>query len=232
MIQKLIQFSLPMTAVMFLIGCSGKHPSSDSFTDSRDGRTYKTVTIGTQIWMAENLQATQYRDGSPIPMLLENKDWTTDTSGAYCYYNHSFRNSNAYGMLYNGAAILNPKKLAPSGWHIPSDTEWQTLIDFLGGDQAAGNKLKSGDHLSWNDEDGATNESGFAALPAGTRECHKLITGITSSYEGLGMRTVFASGTGYGHQLVWTREIQHKLPSVTRAPGGGLNGISVRCIKN
>ena len=232
MFAKLIPYYLTVCIAFLFSSCSGTNSSSDSFSDARDGKTYKTIKIGSQIWMAENLQATQYRDGSPIPMLMENKDWTSDTNGAYCYYHHSNRNAKTYGLLYNGAAILNPKKIAPAGWHIPSDAEWQTLIDFLGGDKTAGGKLKSDDNNLWNDNTGATNESGFNALPAGMRECHTLVTGITSSYEGLGIRTFFASSTEWGNKLVWTRELQNLNPGVIRAHGGGFSGISVRCIKD
>jgi uncharacterized protein (TIGR02145 family) len=225
-------FLISATVILLFTACSGKDSSSDTFSDSRDGKTYKTVKIGNQVWMAENLQATQYRDGTPIPMLMDNKDWTGDTSGAYCYYNHSYKNSKTYGLLYNRGAILNPKKLAPAGWHIPSDTEWQTLVDFLGGEKEAGGKLKSDDHSLWNENVGANNQSGFSALPAGSRASHKLITGLTSNYEGLGLRTFFASVSEKGNKIIWVRDLQNLNPWVNRTQGDGVSGISVRCIKD
>jgi uncharacterized protein (TIGR02145 family) len=228
MMYKNIFVVIGTVVMLFFTGCS----SPDTFTDPRDGKSYKTVQIGKQVWMAENLQATQYRDGTPIPMLMDNKDWIADTSGAYCYSNHSYKMAKTYGMLYNGAAILNPRKLAPAGWHIPSDSEWQTLVDYLGGEKEAGGKLKEADDKLWNENTGATNESGFSALPAGSRECHALITGVTSSYEWIGLRAFFASSTEWGNKIVWVRDLQNLNASVNRAHGGGHNGISVRCVKD
>jgi uncharacterized protein (TIGR02145 family) len=137
----------------------------------RDGNVYKTITIGTQTWMAENLRTTTYNDDKPIPNVSDPIAWASLLSGAYCNYKDTSDVDfiATYGRLYNWYAI-NTGKLAPQGWHVPSKAEFTTLINFLGGDAVAGGKLKETGTTHWlspNTE--ATNESGFSALPSGYR---------------------------------------------------------------
>ncbi len=130
-----------------------------------DGNVYTTVRIGNQWWMAENLRVTYYRNGTEIPNVTDDIDWGNLSTGAYCYYPS---NAATYGYLYNWYAVIR-SDLAPAGWHVPTDEEWNTLNNFLGSD--AGKKLKS--TTGWNDYNGAsgngTDDYGFAALPAGYR---------------------------------------------------------------
>lgn len=143
--------------------------NSGTFTDAKDGHFYKWVKIGTQIWMAENLKATIYNDGSSIPNVTDNKAWKKLKQGAYCWYNNDDSNENIYGALYNWYAV-NTGKLAPNGWHVPTDAEWTTLTTFLGGETVAGGKLIETGTTHWQSPiTGATNEFGFTALPAGYR---------------------------------------------------------------
>ena len=197
-----------------------------------DGNIYHTVKIGTQTWMLENLKTTKYSDGTTIPVLRENKLWINDGIGACCYYNNDTANLKVYGLLYNALAILNPRKLAPKGWHIPSDKEWQTLIDYLGGEKVAGGKLKEKGNKHWKENIDATNKSGFTALPAGFRDCFIQVTGKNSCYDWLGLRTLFASSTVWGDKIIWVRDLQNINSMVIRKHGGGCSGISVRCIKD
>lgn len=140
-----------------------------------DGNVYHTVTIGTQTWMVENLKTTRYNDGSSIPNVTENTQWGNINTGAYCYYNNEPSYNNTYGKLYNWYAV-NTGKLAPTGWHIPSDDEWLTLINYLGGASVAGGKMKTTGNITdgtglWETpNNGATNSSGFTALPSGYRD--------------------------------------------------------------
>ncbi len=128
-----------------------------------DGNVYETVKIGDQVWMAENLKTKHYRDGSDIPEVIDDNEWTSLTIGAYCNYNEEY-----YGLLYNWYAVNDYRGLAPDGWHIPSETEWKTLINYLGGEEIAGAKLKS--IYYWNSPNtDADNSSGFTALPGGFR---------------------------------------------------------------
>jgi uncharacterized protein (TIGR02145 family) len=140
-----------------------------SLTD-QDGNIYKTVTIGTQVWMAENLKTTKYRNGEAIPNVTDNTEWENLTTGAYCNYDNDSKRINTYGQLYNWYAVSDNRNIAPTGWHVATDAEWTTLYNYLGGGSAAGDKLKETGTIHWyitNSE--ATNESGFTALPGGFR---------------------------------------------------------------
>lgn len=154
----------------------------DGVTDI-DGNKYITVIIGDQEWMAENLRTTRYNDGASIPTGHTNEQWTNLNTGAYAIYPHSQidrLNSDAevleaYGALYNWYAV-ETGNLCPTGWHVPTDTEWTTLTDYLGGEIVAGGKLKStrtdpDTHPRWKSPNtGATDEYGFSALPGGRRD--------------------------------------------------------------
>ena len=143
--------------------------SYENMTD-QDGNIYKTVTIGTQTWMAENLRTTKYNDGTDINEVTNDLAWYSTTSAAYCNYNNtsSFDLIATYGRLYNWYAV-NTGKLAPEGWHVPNDAEWLTLINYLNANPYAAKKLKEWGNMHWNVSDLGTNESGFTALPGGYR---------------------------------------------------------------
>ncbi|HEX3006203.1 MAG TPA: fibrobacter succinogenes major paralogous domain-containing protein [Bacteroidales bacterium] len=137
----------------------------------KDSITYKTIKIGSQTWMAENLRTTRYNDGSMITDVTDNSLWKNTNAGAYCTYNNT-KNSDSiatFGRLYNWYAV-NTGKLAPKGWHVPTSTDWIMLIDYLG-DDAAANKLFETGVTHWaGPNSGATNESGFTILPGGYRD--------------------------------------------------------------
>jgi len=153
-------------------------PGSGPPTDF-DGYVYTSVTIGTQVWMTENLKTTHYNDGTAIPNVTVTADWAAQTSGAYCNYNNNAVTAAVYGKLYNWYVVDNNvaskvasnggKNVCPIGWHAPSEAEWVTLINYIGG-SAAGGKLKETGTSHWlNPNTGATNTSGFTALPGGIR---------------------------------------------------------------
>jgi uncharacterized protein (TIGR02145 family) len=154
--------------LVLLIFSFGIKKSISQVTDI-DGKTYKTIIIGTQEWMTENLNVEHYRNGDPIPQVKDADEWAQLTSGAWCYYENKSENGTTYGKLYNWYAVNDPRGLAPKGWHIPDDSEWTILSDNLGGDSAAGGKLKA-TTLWISPNTGATNESGFTAYPGGSRE--------------------------------------------------------------
>lgn len=137
----------------------------------QDGNVYKTITIGTQTWMAENLRSTKFRDGTVIPNICYG-EWNIHETGVYCSYNNT---TDAvfiatYGRLYNWYTVTNSHNIAPEGWHVPNDAEWTTLITQLGGEKAAGGKMKETGTTHWvTPNTGATNESGFTGLPGGLR---------------------------------------------------------------
>jgi uncharacterized protein (TIGR02145 family) len=134
-----------------------------------DGNIYKTIQIGSQVWMAENLRVTKFRNGSNIQQIDKNWD-DTDTLGAYCYFKNHSSYVTTFGLLYSYYAIVNSQKLCPTGWHVPDENEWTILETDLGGPSVAGGKLKESGTTHWLvPNDGATNESGFTALPGGNR---------------------------------------------------------------
>jgi uncharacterized protein (TIGR02145 family) len=191
-----------------------------------DGNTYKTVTIGTQVWMAENLNVEHYSNGDPIPQVQDKDEWSKLTTGAWCYYENKTSNGKTYGKLYNGFAVYDPRGLAPEGWHIPSDSEWTQLTDFLGGKEVAGGKLKA--TILWNDpNEGATNSSGFTAFPGGFRDYY-------GYFGSIGEYGFFWSSSEYVIDLVfvWSRNLNHYDSEVFRYYGEMARGISVRCVKD
>jgi uncharacterized protein (TIGR02145 family) len=187
-----------------------------------DGNVYKTVKIGSQFWMLENLKTAHYSDGSPITELELKTPWADAKTGAWCYYQSNDGNNPTYGKLYNWYAVTDKRKLCPTGWHVPSDDEWTLLTDYLGGDQAAGGKMKA--TTLWNDPNtDADNSSGFTALPAGTR-----------SYDGtfylLGFSGLFWSSTEDGSNTAWYRYLYSNFSKVFRNYNGKGSGLSVRCV--
>ena len=191
-----------------------------------DGNVYNAVTIGTQTWMTENLKTTRYRNGDPIPTGLSDTDWENTTSGAFAIYNNDDVNNTTYGKLYNWFAVSDNRNLSPAGWHVATDAEWTTLITYLGGESVAGGKLKEAGTDHWNSPNtGATNESGFKALPAGQRGWYGPFNDLRvygywwSTSEGFG-------GGSWGWSMVNSENIVKRL-NYTQ-----LCGFSVRCLKD
>jgi uncharacterized protein (TIGR02145 family) len=188
-----------------------------------DGNKYATIRIGNQTWMAENLKVTRYNDGTEIPHVRE-QSWSS-IGEARSFYNLNIANNEIYGTLYNGNTVLTGK-ICPTGWHVPNDDEWWTLIDYLGGPPVAGGKLKSTTNLWESPNTGATNSSGFSALPGGFREY--------SSFVNLGYTGSFWTSTeaigGLRHRYLANDDV-----SIIRTQYGVSKsslGYSCRCIKN
>ena len=145
-----------------------------------DGNTYKTVIIGTQTWMAENLKVGKYNDGTAIPNVTDKTQWQNTTSGAWDYFYYDFyvdpTNPEKFGKLYNGYVVSSDKNVCPTGWHLPSTSEWKILTEYLGGNDLAGGKLKETGSVNWLFNVGATNSALFNARPGGMRDneggCH------------------------------------------------------------
>ena len=129
-----------------------------------------STTICDQTWMVKNLDVDHYRNGDPIPQVTDPDAWAALTTGAWCYYFNDPANGAIYGKLYNWYAVNDPRGLAPTGWHVPTDAEWVTLVNCLGGEYIAGGKLKEIGTTHWLDPNiEATNETGFTALPGNRR---------------------------------------------------------------
>ncbi len=205
--------------------------SSIDIVKDIDGNVYKTVKIGNQWWMAENLKVTHYRNGDEIPNIIDDEEWDSET-GACCNYNNDTTNVEVYGRLYNWFAQNDSRKISPEGWHIPTDKEWQELVDYLGGDTLAGGKMKStgtiesGDGQWREPNEGATNESGFSALPGGYRYSHGV-------FDSEGITPYFWSATQNSGGTAWYRYLYHGNTIVYRHDSGWKQaGYSIRCIKD
>jgi uncharacterized protein (TIGR02145 family) len=146
-----------------------------SMTD-QEGNVYKTIVIGTQEWMAENLNTSIYRNGDSIPTNLDDATWQYTTSGAWAYYNNDASYACPYGKLYNWYACVDSRQLCPVGWHVPNYPEWTVLTNYLGGESVAGGKMKTtgtieaGTGLWYSPNQDATNSSGFSGAPGGFRD--------------------------------------------------------------
>jgi uncharacterized protein (TIGR02145 family) len=149
----------------------GNNNPSTTITD-KDGNVYTSVTIGTQVWMVENLKTTKYNYGTEIPNVTDNTEWSNLTTPAYCWYDNDITKKTPFGALYNFYAV-NTGTLCPTGWHVPSNTEWTTLFNYAGGLAVAGGKLKETGTTHWNAPNtGATDEYGFKYLPGGLRDSY------------------------------------------------------------
>jgi len=212
----------------FLVGGVSACPAS---VNDVEGNVYPTVSIGGQCWMAENLQATQYRDGTVIPTGLSDADWSTTSFGAMALYNNDPANVALYGRLYNSFAVADVRAICPVGWHVPSDAEWTVLTDTLGGEAVAGGSMKVPGTLDlgtgpWvNPNIGATNASGFNGLPGGLR-------GAPGNYQWLQFFGYWWTSTPSTTLTVYYRGLDHDKESATRSVGNDNNGFSVRCLKD
>jgi len=192
-----------------------------SFTDSRDGKVYKTVKIGTQTWMAENLDVSFFNNGDVIPEFKTDKEWIKSGNPAWCYYDNNPDNGNKYGKLYNWYAVNDKRGLAPKGWHIATENEYKTLI-FTADDD--GNALKS--NGQGKGEGAGTNTSGFSALLGGYRWRY-------GDFNKLAYEAEFWSSTGNGNvEIANYIYLNFDDNKITLAARYSECGYSVRCIKD
>ena len=204
-------------------------PPSSGFTScgdsvSFDGYMYPTVSIGSQCWFKENLRNDTYNDGTAIPGNLDNSTWTTTTAGAQTVYDQGSAdeatNLATYGRLYNWYAVTDAAGLCPTGWHVPTDTEWTALETHLGLSSVAGDMLKAASP-TWD----GTNSSGFSALPGGYRNS------ISGGFDGLGSYGSWWSSSPSG-SVARSRDLYSGISDVFRTTGGVRSGFSVRCLQN
>jgi len=203
-----------------------KSNSNSMVVNDIDGNVYKTITIGSQTWMAENLKTTRYRNGDKIQSVLEPNDWANLKTGALCYSNNEISNKATYGTLYNYYAVVDFRNIAPVGWHIPTDAEWETLVSYLGGFDEAGAKLKEERLLHWKEPNsGANNTSGFNALPAGYRN----VFGVFSAFN---ICAYWWSFTPQSENNALYYYVRYESKTVIKNALGKTNGFSIRCIKD
>jgi uncharacterized protein (TIGR02145 family) len=198
------------------------------FINSGDNQIYKEVKIGNQVWMAENLRTTRFNDGMPIPLVTDDTEWDSLKTPAYCWYKNNERKykKSLYGALYNWYAV-NTGELCPTGWHVPTDDEWTTLKTYLGDQIIAGGKLKEIGKTHWNSPNtGATNESGFTALPGGFRSSERLFSSIGE------IGGWWSSTAELETNLASFWELQYHAEYLFEGQYYKQTGESVRCVKN
>jgi uncharacterized protein (TIGR02145 family) len=207
--------------ILVLLSFSCEKVSENQVVDI-DGNIYPNVTIGNQVWMAENLKTTKLNDGTVIPLVIDDTQWKNLTTPGYCWYGNyeAFFSLNHYGSLYNFYAVSSGK-LCPTGWHVPDDDEWKILELFLGSDSAGG-KLKETGTRNWHSpNNGATNETGFCALPGGYRN---------SYYNDFKMFRSIAYYWSSSYESHWN--VNSYYTQLNNGTMSLTDGISVRCIKN
>ena len=209
--------------------CPGK--PGPNITDAQNN-TYKTVTIGTQQWMAENLKVSKYSDGTDILNEPDNAKWSQLTTGAWAYYGNDATNNAKYGKLYNWYALNKTangnKNVCPTGWHVPTDAEWTVLTDYLGGAIVAGGKMKEMGTTSWSPPNtDATNSSLFSALPGGYRS-------DDGNYYGIGGNGYWWSSSENATYVdrAWYRYLNSGNGNAASYISYKKGGFSVRCLRD
>jgi len=186
----------------------------------------KEVTIGRQEWMAENLNVDKFRNGDPILEAKTDEEWEKageNGQPAWCYYEYDPANGTKYGKLYNWFAVNDPRGLAPEGWHVPGDKEWEKLVKYLGGDLEAGKRMKASH--GWENNGNGTEEGGFSGLPGGS-QCDY------GTFEGIGRTGVWWSSTEHTPTNACNRLLyyNHGHAQIRNSSKG--EGYSVRCLRD
>jgi uncharacterized protein (TIGR02145 family) len=229
---------LAYTYRVYSYNADGNSVYSSNELPLNTGTILPNITIGNQTWTTINLDIETYSDGTPIPQVTDPVAWSNLTTGAWCYNNNDTATGAAYGKLYNWyavagiydtASLSNPalrKKLAPTGWHIPSDIEWTIMIDYLGGETVAGGKMKSMSVSHWYlPNTDATNSSGFSGLPGGYRK-------NDGTYYNIGIYGYWWSSSDYNATSAWTRHLNYYGGTAYSYSFNKQYGHSVRCIKD
>lgn len=209
-----------------------------------DGNTYQSVTNCGLTFTKTNLNVSKYSDGTLIPQVTDPTQWANLTTGAWCYYNNTTANGATYGKLYNwyavvgiydAASAVNPalrKKLAPTGWHVPTDAEWSSLINCLdpnadGGNNfnIAGGKMKTTSTLWQSPNTDATNASGFTGLPGGCRS-------FLGPFFVIGSNGYWWSSSESSPTDAWNRYLNYSGGGAGRTNGNKIYGFSVRCLRD
>jgi uncharacterized protein (TIGR02145 family) len=209
----------------------GTEVSFNTKVADADGNLYNYVAINGQVWLTEDLKTSKYSDGSVIPPVTDNTAWSTVTTAGYCWYNNDIANKATYGALYNWYAVdvasNGNKNVCPALWRVPTETELEDLITFVGGTIVAGGKLKEAGTSHWTLDNG-TNTVGFTALPGGER------VAADGGFAELGTDSYHWSSTidGYDNTLGWGQGMNTATTTTVQSGFAKRSGASVRCIKN
>ena len=221
----ILTWNFPLLAALILILVSGCKKENDFDVTDIDGNGYHIVTVGNQEWLKENLKTTKLNDGTAIKLEPGNSAWESLTVAGYCWYDNDPSKGNIYGALYNYIAVASGK-LCPTGWHVPSKAEWETLRDNAGGEAIAGGNLKEKGTVHWNSPNtGATDQVGFTALPGGERyeDGRYFYLGENNNFWST---TPGPSGDPFGVRMYHDGSDFHMSEFMKEM------AISVRCIKN
>lgn len=224
-----LTLSYLVLVLMLFVSCeesSNVEEENENNKTSGNSKEFKEVTIGDQVWMVENLNVDKFRNGDPIPQAKTVEDWIDARENgepAWSYYNHEPANGEKYGKLYNWYAVNDSRGLAPEGWKIPSENDWDILADFLGGEEAAGEKMKSEE--GWLQEGNGTNESGFKGLPGGFHGFDNTIAGIEEGGS-------WWTATEVDKQTASIRGLVYLNGNILETKRSKSFGLSVRCIKD
>lgn len=217
-LRELLAFSFCISAL--LGGCVKEGTVTDI-----EGNVYRTVFIGGDEWMAENLKTARYRTDEPIPNVTDSAEWAALTTGAWAYFENDAAHDADYGKLYNWLAITDSKGVCPEGWHVPDDSEWDALLGKLGGSSIAGCALKERGSDHWETpNECATNSSGFTAVPGGYRDLQGFIN--------LGRHGVYWTSVEDNDDRAWFRSIHYNNGMVLRLFTSKNNELSVRCVRD
>lgn len=212
-----------LTLILFCRNLTGLHAQA---VKDADGNIYMTITIGTQVWIAENLKTTKFNDGKEILLVTDEKKWKELKTPAYCLYKNDGTNKDIYGALYNWQTVKTGK-LCPKGWHVPTAKEWQILVEFLGDVSLAGDKLKETGTAHWKNINGsATNDFDFTALPGGMRLASGIFPAFGDSY------AIWWSSTEYNSYDAWNCGLHDTSSGVFHGHDNKQSGFSVRCMRD
>lgn len=228
-----MKVAFPATLIiltLLAVSCKKENISLNRLVSTDDVSELRipAVRIGHQIWMSKNLNVGRYRNGDIIPQVTDPDKWHSLTTGAWCWYNNDSATGHVYGKLYNWYAINDPRGLAPKGWHVPDNAEWDTLAFALGGSNIAGGKMKDTGTLHWMPPNlGATNSSGFTAYAGGERNSYGLV------FYGFGYYGIWWSTTPGSFGNFWFRSLNYNEESIYADNFYPKNaGLSVRCIRD
>ncbi len=218
----IISLTISLLLILILLSCSSDNDSSNA-----NNNNYQTISIGNQIWMSKNLDVSKYRNGDIIPQVTDPAQWADLTTGAWCYYANFTGNGVIYGRLYNWYAVNDPRGLSPNGYHIPTKAEFETLHSFLGGSLNAGGKMKETGTTNWlSPNTGATNSTGFTAIPGGYCDGNGEFSNFSiASY-------IWTATENINNNQVWYCAIFYNNNFSSLPSGYKKLGMSVRCIKD
>jgi uncharacterized protein (TIGR02145 family) len=238
----LISKVVAIVAILLLIPACDDFQNAGTVTD-KDGNVYQTVVIGTQTWMRENLKTTKFNDGTEIPLVTDASQWIPMKTPAYCWYENDIKNKKTYGALYNWFTV-NTGKLAPEGWHVASEAEWNTLIGYLAANPGksynsacalAGTKYwedASADVDAVGDQSANNNSSGFSAVPGGYRDD---FNGINYTFKEMGRVAMWWCSDDIGYENVFAKcsSLSYRNTGIPAVMSNySRYGYSVRCIKD